>query len=125
MLLQIETAVPTVYATIGGSSSHTVSFANEQIDVSDKDSSRWKELLAAGDRSISISMNGFVSSDANFALFFTAFTTDTITNFKVLYFGSKTIVGAFHIDSCDITGERNGAQTFTAKLTNSGAPTLA
>ena len=42
MLLQVETTPGGgTYATIGGSSSHTLTINNEAVDVSDKDSSRW------------------------------------------------------------------------------------
>lgn len=126
MVLHVE-LIPSggTYALVGGSSSHTLSIANEQVDVSDKDSSRWKELLAAGDRSVTISMSGFVSSDTKFALMEAAVQTDTILNFRILYGNSKTITGAFHIDSLEYTGERNAGQAFSCTLTNSGAPTFA
>lgn len=126
MVLHVETTPGGgTYALIGGSSSHTLTFNNEQIDVSTKDSSRWKELLAAGDRSVTVSMSGFVSDDANFAIMEAAFESDTIINFRLLYGNSKTITGAFHIDSFEYTGERNAGQGFSTTLTNSGQPTIA
>ena len=126
MVLHVElTPSGGTYALVGGSSSHTLSIANEQVDVSDKDSSRWKELLAAGDRSVTISMSGFISSDTKFALMEAAVQSDTILNFRILYGNSKTITGAFHIDSLEYTGERNAGQAFSCTLTNSGAPTFA
>ena len=126
MVLHVETTPGGgSYALIGGSSSHTLSINNEQVDVSDKDSSRWKELLAAGDRSLSLTMSGFVSSDANFAIMAAAAVADTILNYKLYYGNSKTITGAFHIDSLEYTGERNAGQAFSCTLTNSGAPTFA
>jgi len=124
MLLKILTA-PATYGTIGGSSSHTLSITNEQVDVSDKDSSRWKELLAAGDRSVTITMSGFVSDNANFALLEDAVEADTITDFQIIYGNSKTVTGKFHIDSLEYTGERNAGQAFSCTLTNSGTPTFA
>lgn len=124
MLLKVETTPGGgTYATIGGSSSHTMSLANEQIDTSDKDSNRWKELLAAGDRSLSISMEGFVSDDANFEIFRIAARDDVIVNFTLEYGNADTIIGAFHIDSLEISGARNEGQSFSASLTNSGEPT--
>ena len=124
MLLKIYTA-PATYGTIGGSSSHTLSITNEQVDVSDKDSSRWKELLAAGDRSVTISMSGFVSDNANFDLLEDAVVSDTITAFQIIYGNNKTITGNFHVDSLEYTGERNTGQAFSCTLTNSGTPTFA
>jgi len=124
MLLQVETTPGGgTYATIGGSSSHSLTINNEQVDVSDKSSDRWKELLAAGDRSLSISMEGFVSDDANFEIFRIAARDDVILNYTLLYGNSETIVGAFHIDSLEVSGARNEGQSFSASLSNSGAPT--
>ena len=124
MLLKVETTPGGgIYATIGGSSSHTMTINNEQVDVSDKDSDRWKALLAAGDRSISISMEGFVSDNTNFEIFRTAAKDDVILNYTLEYGNSDTIVGAFHIDSFEVGGARNEGQSFSTTLTNSGAPT--
>lgn len=124
MLLKVETTPGGgTYATIGGSSSHTMSLANEVVDVSDKDSNRWKELLAAGDRSLTISMEGFVSDDANFEIARIAARDDVIINYTLEYGNSDTIVGAFHIDSLEVSGARNEGQSFSMSLTNSGEPT--
>jgi len=126
LLLAIESSPSSgTYNSIGGSSDHTMSINNEQVDVSDKDSNRWKELLAAGDRSLSISINGFISDDANFALMEAAVETDTILNYRLSYGNSKTVTGAFHIDSWEVSGARNDGQSFSATLSNSGAPTFA
>jgi len=126
MLLKVESSPSSgTYNTIGGSSSHSMSINNEQVDVSDKDSNRWKELLAAGDRSLALSMEGFISDDANYALVETAYETDTILNFQLAYGNSKTVTGAFHIDSAELNGARNDGQGFSMSLTNSGEPTFA
>ena len=112
------------YTTIAGASEHTMTINNEQIDVSDKDSNRWKSLLAAGARTLTISMNGFVSDDTEFELMRVAVRDDTILNYQLTYGNSDTVTGAFHIDSFEVTGAYNGAQSFTATLSNSGEPTL-
>lgn len=126
LILKIaSTATGSSYGTIGGSSEHTLTINNEQVDVSDKDSNRWKELLAAGDRTASISMTGFISDDANYALLEGAVENDTIWNFQLLYGNSKTVTGAFHIDSAEYAGARNDGQSFSVTLVNSGEPTFA
>jgi len=124
MLLQVETTPGGgAYATIGGSSTHSFTIGNEQVDISTKDSNRFRELLAAGDRSLSITMSGFVSDDANFEIMRVAARDDVILNYTLLFGNSDTIVGAFHIDSIEISGARNEAQSFSVALTNSGEPT--
>ena len=112
------------YTDIGGSSEHTMTINNEQIDVSDKDSNRWKSLLAAGARTLTVSMNGFVSDNAQFEAFRVAARDDVILNYKLTYGNGDTVTGAFHIDSFEASGAYNAAQSFTATLSNAGEPTL-
>ena len=126
MLLKIApTFDGATYDTIGGSTEHTMTISNEQIDVSTKDTNRWKELLAAGDRSLVITMNGFASDDANYALLEGAVEADTIWNFQFAYGDGKTITGAFHVNTMETSGARNTAQSFSYTFTNSGEPTFA
>lgn len=126
LLLKIaSTASGSSYGTIGGSSEHSWSLSNEQVDISSKDSNRWSELLAAGNRSLTISMSGFVSDDANYVLFEGAYENDTIWNMQIAYGDSKTVTGAFHIDSFELSGARNDGQSFSATITNSGEPVFA
>ena len=112
------------FAEIGGASEESFTLSNGQVDVSDKDSDRWKELLAAGDRELTLSINGFVSDETNFAIVETAATSDVILNYQLVYGNSQTIEGAFHIDSMEISGARNTGQSFTLALASSGAPTF-
>jgi len=102
-----------------------MSLNNEQVDVSDKDSNRWKELLAAGDRSLTVSMSGFVSDDPNFVIVEDAAMNDVILNYRLQYGNGKTITGGFHIDSFEISGARNDGQSFSLSFMNSGAPVFA
>ena len=122
MVLKIEN---TGYMTIGGCISHTFTINNEVIDVSDKDSSRWADKLNAGQRSIAISFNGWVSDGAQFALMEAAAEGDTIVDLQLAYGDGKTVTGDFHIDSFEYGGEYNNAQTFSCTLSNDGTPTFA
>lgn len=122
MLLKIEN---TGYLTIGASRNHTMSINNEVIDVSDKDSSRWADKLAAGQRSVSISCEGWVSDDAQFALIEAAAEGDTIVDLQLAYGNGKTATADFHVDSLEYTGEYNGAQGFSLTLSNDGEVTFA
>ena len=123
MVLQVD--ISATYTTIGACIAHTFTINNESIDVSDKDSSRWAEKLNAGQRSLSISFNGWVSDDAAFAVMEAAAEADTIVSMKLLYGASKTCTCDFHIDSFEYTGEYNNAQTFSCTLSNDDSPTFA
>ena len=122
MLLKIEN---TGYMTIGAAQSHTCTINNEQIDVSDKDSNRWRDVLNAGQRSVTIAGNGWFTDDANFEIMHTAAKNDTIVDLQLAYGDGATITGNFHIDSFEFTGEYNGAQTYSFSLSNDGEPTFA
>lgn len=113
------------YANVGGCIAHTATLANEAIDVSDKDSSRWRDMLNAGQRSLTISFNGWISDDANYELVADAADADSILNYQLAYGNGKTVTGGFHIDSFERGGEYNNAQTFSCTLSNDGTPTFA
>ena len=123
MVLQLNIA--SAYTTIGGCISHTLTINNETIDVSDKDSSRWSDKLAAGARSLDVAFNGWVTDDAAFALIEAAAENDTVLDLKLLYGNSKTCTCDFFLSNFAYTGEYNGAQTFSGTLGNDGSPTFA
>lgn len=122
MVLSIEN---TGYQPIGGVVAHTMTINNEPIDASDKDSSRWRDMEYAGQRSVTISMNGWVSDDAEFALLEAAVQNDTTIDCQMAYGNSKTATANWHIDSMEITGEYNNLQQFSLTLSNDGPVTFA
>ena len=115
----------TTYQTIAGCLSHTMTINNEVIDVSDKDSNRWADKISAGQRSINIAFNGWVTDDAQFALMEAAAEGDTIVDLQLAYGNGKTVTANFHVDNFEYTGEYNGAQAFSCTLSNDGEPTFA
>lgn len=125
LTFHLGTGSPTVtYALVGGASAHTYTLTNSNVDTTDKDSSRWGESLPFGRRQISFSFNGFVSDNTQFAGVVTAAEADTNILSKIFYGGNKVVTATFHIDSFEITGESEGAQTFSISLTSSGTPTF-
>lgn len=123
MLLKLETVADTgTYVDIGGASEHTFSYSNSQTDVSDKFSNRWTELLSAGDRTVTITMNGFISDDTAYAVLETAMETDTIYRYRMVYGNNKILQGKFHIDSNEDSGARSSAQEFSCTFTSSEEP---
>jgi len=122
MLLKI---MNTTYQTIGASTEHTMTISNETVDTTDKDSSRWGESKNYGKRSVSVSMSGFVTDDAQFALIETAVETDALVDCQLAYGNSKTATGNWHISSLEYTGANNGAQQFSISLESDGTITFA
>lgn len=108
-------------------SCRAVSFTvnGEIVDVTNADSAGQRELLAgAGVSSMSISIEGLFSEDAEQVEFLTrAF--DRTLNAYTIVFGSTldTLAGNFQVTSFESGGEYNGAQTFSATLESSGTVT--
>lgn len=126
LTLEVETTPGGgTYALVGGASEHTLSINNESIDTTDKDANRWGEMKPYGKRSLAVSMNGFVSDNANFAIIEAAVQSDTNLNYRLNYGNSKTVTGAFHISSFEYTGANNTAQTFSLSMESDGQPTFA
>lgn len=123
MILKVESTPSTgTYATIGGSVDHTYAQTAESVDVSDKDSSRWGEILTAGSRNATISMNCWVSDNASFEVMREAWKTDTILYYQFEYSSDQLVIGKFHVDSLEISGANNTAQSASVSFTSSEPP---
>lgn len=124
MLLKIG-AVAGSPVTVAGLKGTSLSLSNEMVDVTTKDSSGYRTLLAqAGTQSISISANGTVESAAGFETFQGYAFAQSINTLSFFFGDGDTIEGSFLITKFDLTGDYNGAQLFTATLESSGAWTF-
>jgi predicted secreted protein len=127
-LLQIRTDDdPETWGTVGGFESNDLDLATEAVEVTDKGSSGNRELLfGAGTKSRTFSGSGFRSSDANYALLQTAANDGTEVVLRMISTdGADKWTGSFLATSLQISGEHNGAETFTVTLESSGAITKA
>lgn len=122
LLLKIDVAgTPT---TLGALRSVGMSGSAEEIDVSSIDSSQWKEILdGAGQRSFTLSGSGILADTAPVDNVRDAFLNQTLTTFNIVEVNG-TWAGSFKITSFEITGEYNGAQTYSISLASSGAVTF-
>ena len=126
LLLKIESVTPGTYTTVGGFRSNGLTINGEAIDVTDKDSAGWKELLDGGGiKSMAMSGAGvFKDSAGEEAIRVEAF-AGTLHNYQMTFGNGDTLVGAFQITSYERTGEHAGEETFSISLEGSGAPTWA
>ena len=128
-LLKIE-ATPGggTYGAIGGGRAVTISINNEMVDVTNKDSSGVRELLAgAGINSMNVSAEGVYVDDSNIDLLLTAGTANTHLNYQITFPGStanRTFTGAFGVESIEASGEYNGSITYSMTLQSDGAITI-
>lgn len=125
MILKIENPADSgTYVKIFGTKSHTFTLNNEQVDVSDKDTDRWKSLLSAGDRTGTISFEGFVIDGAQYELFDNASKNDSVLRYLLEYGDGQLVYSRFHIDSNEPTGARNTAQEYSTTLTSTEEPMM-
>lgn len=117
--------------TVGGSSilgvvSKSISYSNEGVEVTDDDSSGFRELLATGGlRSVDLSISGLVK---NYELLRTI--TDANSQMVAVSIGlgdastESTLAFDAHIGSLEISGESNAGVEFSAELASSGTVTF-
>jgi len=124
-LLKMDIA--STMTTIAGCQSTTFSLAGEVIDVTTKDSSHWRELLAGGKRTLDVSFNGVYADDATFNAVQVAVLANSLESFEVVLPG--TIGGAAGtfafsgiLDTLENTGDNDAGVTFSATIKSTGIP---
>lgn len=131
LLLKIDIAgTPT---TIGGLRSTSITLNDEAVDVTTKDSSGHRALLAGGGvNSVSISGSGVFTDVASETSLKTAFfaqqntsdgssaQTAAFEDFEVIVPDFGTFAGTFMIASLEYAGEYNGEVTYSVTLESSG-----
>ena len=114
------------YTTIGGLRSTSLVMNDEAVDVTTKDSSNVRALLANGGiQSMSISGSGVFTDAASEATLRSAFGASDFHNFQIIVPDFGTYTGEFMVASLEYAGEHNGEVTYSVTLENSGAFTFA
>lgn len=114
---------PETFSTIAGMRATSLSINSESVEITNKDSSGWRELLArAGIRRISISGSGvFLDSTAERRLRECALAGE-IVNYRIQFEAGDAFLGAFLVTSLDYSGDHNNERTYTLALESSGVP---
>lgn len=119
-------AASDTYTTVGGLRSTSITMNDEAVDVTTKDSSGIRELLANGGvQSLSISGSGVFTDAASETTLRSAFGASDFHNFQVIIPDFGTYTGEFMVASLEYAGEYNGEVTYSITLENSGAFTFA
>jgi predicted secreted protein len=112
------------YAIIGGLRSNGMNLTMEAIDVSDKGSAGWSDVLA-GMRSMEVSGSGImVEGDTVQIAVRAAALARTKEWFKMINEFGDEFEGQFFITAWNESGEHNGEHAYDFTLMNSGAVTL-
>ncbi len=110
------------YTTVGGLRSTGISMNDEAVDVTTKDSSGIRELLANGGiQTCSVSGSGVFTDAASETTLKNAFGGANFANFQIIIPDFGTYEGKFMVASLEYTGEHNGEATYSVSLENSGA----
>ena len=125
----VQMDISSTATTIGGSTSGSISINNEPIDITNKDDSGWRTLLADGKRSADVSFNGINLDDNTIGQVRTNHLAQTAEDFTVVIpgdaagsAGSYTFSGV--ITSLEEAGEEGGALTYNVTVQSSGAVTF-
>ena len=117
---------PETFTTIAGFRSTSLTVNNESVDVTNKDSSGKRQMLAAAViQSISVSGSGVFTDAASETTVKTNALADTNDNYQFLVPDFGTFTGAFQITSLEYSGEFNGEVTYSISFESAGAITFA
>lgn len=127
-LLKIEDSPGSAtFTTIANLTTLSSAVNNSIIDITNKDSDCFRELLEGGStKSVDVTIAGILTETTQQDLLFTNATTNDIYNYQVVHGESdSTITAAFQITAFTISGGFDDAQTFDATLISSGTITYA
>jgi TP901-1 family phage major tail protein len=111
--------------TIGGLRSSTITLNEEMVDVTNKDSSNNRELLAAaGVQSITISGSGVFTDSTAETTMRTNFGGSSLQSMEFVIPDLGTYAGSFLCTSLEYAGEYNGEATYSMTYEGSGAITF-
>ncbi len=127
LLLKIgDGASPEAFTTIGGLRSTSITLNDEAVDITNKDSSAVRALLANGGfQSTTISGSGVFTDAASEGTLRGKFGASSFSNFQVIVPDFGTYTGAFMVASLEYAGEFNGEVTYSVTLESSGTITFA
>tara|TARA_Y100000289_G_scaffold53764_1_gene55881 strand:- start:46 stop:450 length:405 start_codon:yes stop_codon:yes gene_type:complete len=123
LLLKID--VSGTMTTVGGMRSTSMTLNDEAVDISNKDSGSFRELLPAGGiQSMTITASGVFTDSTAEQTLRSAYGTSTFKSYNVIVPDLGTYAGTFMIASLEYGGEYNGEATYSVTLESSGSITF-
>lgn len=122
-VLKIGDGAPTeAFLTIGGMRATSLSINNELVDVTNKNSNGWREILGgAGTRRVAVSGSGVFTDSASEAAFQGKVMTAAVSNYEILFESGDKFSGSFFAASLEFAGDHNGERTYSLRLESAGA----
>jgi TP901-1 family phage major tail protein len=119
-------ASPEVFTSVAGLRATTLAFNASTVDITNADSAdAWRELLAGGVKSATISGSGVFKDAASDAALRMAFFNAAIGNFQIVIPGFGTVTGPFKITALQYDGPYDGEVKIALSLASAGALTFA
>jgi len=112
---------PETFATVAGMRTTSLTLNATSVDITNKDSGGWRELLSgAGLRRMSISGSGVFTDSAAEASLRTKALAGVLANYEIVFDNGDSFTGAFQVTALDYSGDHNGERTYTLALESSG-----
>jgi TP901-1 family phage major tail protein len=114
-------ASPEAFTTIGGLRDTSISINQETVDVTTKDSSRVRELLAQGGvKSFTISGSGVFDDSASHQTVLSDFDNSTFTNYQFIVPDYNTFTGSFQVTAIEYSGTYNDSAQYSLTFESAG-----
>lgn len=114
--------LPETFVTVAGLRSTSLSINSEAVDITNKDSAGWRELLSgAGTRRVAVSGAGVFTDGAAEASLRSKALAGAIANYELVFENGDLFTGAFQVTTLDYSGDYNGERAYTLSLESTGA----
>lgn len=115
---------PPQYATIAGLRTTQLSVNGDAVNITNKDSGAWRELLSgAGVRSVSVSAAGIFTGSAAEVRLRSHALGGVIDAYELSFESGERMRGHFLVTRLDYAGDYNGERNYTISLESSGPVT--
>ncbi|VAV88826.1 Gene Transfer Agent tail protein [hydrothermal vent metagenome] len=117
---------PEIFGVVGGMRSTSLRINNETVDVTNKTSGGWREILSgAGVRKISLSGSGIFTDSISEGLLQAKALASSVDNYQVVFESGANFSGTFQVTSLEYAGDYNGERTYSIALESSGVVSFA
>lgn len=125
MLLKVDMTglSPTVFTTVAGMRATQLKINGNQVDITNKDSNGWQELLSdAGVRKIDVTASGEYDATAAGSQQFIekAALANTFIDAEIVFGNGVGYIGNWAISDYTLDGPYDNAQTFSGTFTSNG-----
>lgn len=121
-----DSSTPGTFNMVGGQTSHTLTLNNTPIDITNKGSNSFRELLESeGLQSIDLSLELVFNSDAAYQQMRARAQSKQSDNYQIMIDATEVLVGRFMIATWGETSPDNDKLTNSVSLQSTGAFTFA